>query len=140
MISQWMKKIIHKWLFSYTYELQILEGGNLPTKLLKSNVGYDLYVSRSTLIGAGQTAEIPTGIALKNKIPAWIYFVGNSIFSNHGLISYTGFIDNNVIGEIYIKVFNFSDEDFYVYPTMKLGQIIAMPYTTIKFNFTDALK
>lgn len=140
MINQWLKKMVHKWLFSYNYELQILEGGTIPTKPFKNDAGYDLYVSRSTLIKAGEITNVPTGVACKNKIPAWILLTGrSSTLVRHGLIVDDGIIDGDYTGELFIKVYNPSNEDFHVYPTMRIGQIIVMPHTSIKFSFTDSL-
>lgn len=140
-ISRLIRRLVHKWLFTYDYDLQILEGGQCPTQPYKNDAGYDLYVSKSTTIKPGQTTNVPTGVACKNRIPAWIWLTGrSSTLVRHGLIIDDGIIDGDYVGELFMKVYNPGDKEFHVYPGMRIGQIIVMPKTYVRFNKKDQLR
>lgn len=140
-VNKFIKKVIHKWLFSYEYDLQILEGGRIPTQPYKNDAGYDLYVAKNTVIKAKQMTNVSTGVACKNTIPAWILLTGrSSTLIRYGLIVDDGIIDGDYTGELFIKVYNPGNKDFIIYPGMRIGQIIVIPKTFIRFRMKGVLR
>lgn len=142
LLNNGLKKMIHRWLFSYEYDLKILEGGRKPLKTYKNDAGYDLYISRGVVIPAGQVVNVNTGVACKGSgVNAWIFLTArSSTLHRHGLLVDNAVIDGDYVGELSMVVFNPTKEDIYLHPGMRLGQIIVIPHTTIKFNNVEKLK
>ena len=138
-----LKKLLHRWFFTYKFDLVYLcEGSKMPYKKYKNDAGYDLFISRSTKICVGEMVNVPTGIAIKSYgVPAWVYLTGrSSTLIRHGLIIDNGIIDDGYTGELCIKIYNPTKEDITLYPGMRVGQIIIMPLISAKFRMVERFK
>lgn len=142
MINNFIKKIIHKWLFTYKYYLICDTYAKAPLRAYKNDAGYDLFVLGSVLLPSGKVTNVSTGIYCKScGVPAWIFLTGrSSTFLKHNLMVNDGIIDGDFTGELYINVFNPTDEDIWLYPGMRIGQMIVMPHTSINFVLSDKLE
>lgn len=138
-INNKLKNLIHRWLFVYNYDVIVNQDARLPTRMFKNDAGYDLFVLRSICIPKRKMVNVPTGVFCKsNKIPAWILLTGrSSTLHRHGLIVNNGIIDGDYIGEMFISVYNPTGADIWLYPNMRIGQMIVIPHTTIKFSYVD---
>lgn len=134
-INNFLKLKIHKWLFTYEYLFALREGGKMPIRIYQNDAGYDLYVSENTVVRARSMINVPTGVSCLSKIPAWILLTGrSSTLLKHGLMVNDGVIDGDYTGELFIKVYNPNEKDVLVPKGMRIGQIIVLPHTNIKFN------
>jgi len=139
-INNKIKEAIKSYLFSYDYDLVLLEGGRMPTRAYKNDAGYDLYVTRAVTIPAGKIVNIPTGVACKSKRPAWIMLTGrSSTLVKYGLMVNDAVIDGDYTGELSMKVYNTTKAPVHIPPHARLGQIIVLPHTQVKFSFKDKL-
>ncbi len=141
-LNHWFKRMVHGWLFTYEYEIQLMSMGKIPIKAYKNDAGYDLFISRSVTIPPKQFVNVATGIAIKNKSHcAWIMLTGrSSALHKHGIMVDVGIIDGDYTGELFIKAYNTSKEVIHLYPNMRIGQIIVMPHTSIKWNLVNKLE
>lgn len=141
-INSLLKRVIHAWLFTYYYDIKIIEGGREPVRAYKNDAGYDLFVSKSINIKPNSLKNVPTGVAVKGQSHnAWIMLTGrSSTLIRHGIIVDTGIIDGDYTGELFIKVYNTQKEEISLYPNMRIGQIIVIPHTKIKFKYVEEFK
>lgn len=136
-----IKRLIYKWLFSYTYDMVLLREASSPVKAYKNDAGYDLFVYKSVLIPKHTMVDVSTGVHIKSTgLPAWIYLTGrSSTLMKYGLMVDDGVIDGDYSGEMFIKVYNTTNKDVSLYPGMRIGQMIIIPYTTVKFRQVNKL-
>lgn len=141
-INNVIKRIIHRWLFTYHYDLVLLDASRAPIRAYKRDAGYDLFVSRSVKIPKGKIINVSTGVAIKaNGVPAWILLTSrSSTMLRHGLVVNNGIIDCDYAGELSITVLNPTNEDVYLHPDMRIGQMIIIPHTNCIFTHKDKLK
>jgi len=134
-LNNYIKFWIHRWLFTYNYQFVLERGAKMPVRIYNNDAGYDLFVSKSVMARARSMVNVPTGVSCKSEIPAWILLTGrSSTLSNYGLMVNEGIIDGDYTGELFIKVYNPKNEDVYIPKDMRIGQIIVLPHTNIKFN------
>ena len=138
----WLKKIIHKWLFTYTFDLQVIGGGKPPIRVYKNDAGYDLTVLSSINIPAGEMINVPTGVRCKSTgVPAWLLLTGrSSTLIRHGLIVDDGIIDDGYTGELFIKVYNVTKKDVRLHPDMRIGQMVPMIHINCNFRYREKFK
>jgi dUTP pyrophosphatase len=141
-MNKWLRRLVHRWLFTYQYDLVLMDGARVPCRAYRNDAGYDLYVSRSIKIPVGQMINVSTGVVCRaNGVPAWIFLTGrSSTLIRHGLIVDNGIIDADYIGELFIKIYNPSKKVVYLTPGMRIGQMIVMPHTSIKFKYVEKIK
>ncbi len=135
-----LKRLIHKWLFTYDFHVKLLDGGKeQPVRAYPNDAGYDLYVSRSTLVPAHGTVNVPTGVAIKNNdVTAWILLTGrSSTLHKHGIIVNEAVIDDGYTGEMCMVAYNTTKKDIRLHPDMRIGQIIILPHTNCNFKYVD---
>jgi deoxyuridine 5'-triphosphate nucleotidohydrolase len=134
----WLKKKILAWLFTYQYDIHIGPFGKIPVRAYQNDAGYDLFISKSIVVPAGKGIEIPTEIYCRSKIPAWIMLTSrSSTMDRWGVLVKDAVIDSEYTGELYIYVHNLTKKDVHLPIGIRIGQIIVIPHTTIKFNVVD---
>lgn len=113
-----------------------------PTHGSEGAAGYDLYVTNSADIPAGESTFFHTGIAM--KIP-YGYF--GAIYPRSGLACKKGLrlsnscavIDSDYIGEIMLSIHNDSKEAHRIEAGDRVAQIIIQPYFGINFREVTSL-
>lgn len=76
--------------------------GKLPTKTYPDDAGYDLYVSERTIIPAGQSRDVPCGVAVQLPPGYWAMVTGrSSTLRTRGLLVQPGVIDAGWRGELF---------------------------------------
>ncbi len=101
------------------------EDAKVPYKKHNGDAGWDLFVSKSCVIPAGETMDVHTDI--KMDMPPYLYarIVGrSSTLRKHGLLVNEGIIDNGYTGELFVGIHNMTDKDFHVKKGMRLAQIL----------------
>ena len=127
----WIRNRINKFLFSYEFEILLMDkDAKVPLRAYKYDAGYDLYVSRTTEIKAGEMVNVPTGVAIKSKRPVWFLLIGrSSTLLKHQLIVDIAVIDHEYTGELYAKVLNVGKETKVLSPNMRVAQIVPMHHS-----------
>lgn len=141
MINKLIKSIIQRWLNTYDYDIVLGEGAKIPTRVYPNDAGYDLYLNRGTTVKAHESCDLPTGVRMRNHVPSWLLMTGrSSTIIRYKLHVVMGIIDGDYVGELHLQVTNLSNKDVSFPPHFRVGQIIAMPHTTIRFHQKDKLK
>ena len=136
-----LKKWILDWIFSYDYDVVLMNDAKMPYRAYNNDAGYDLYVYRSTKIPKHQMVNVSTGVFCKSKRSSWLFLTGrSSTLLKYGLLVDIGIIDGDYTGELFVKVYNPSSQDVYLYPEMRIAQLIIIPHTTGKFKVVDKLE
>lgn len=105
----------------------------IPVRATEGSAGMDLSaaVDEETVIRAGETVRIPTGIAAEITQSDYALF----IYARSGIASKfsvspancVGVVDSDYRGEIIVALHNYSDKDFTVTPGMRIAQMILAP-------------
>ena len=115
------------------------EGAFAPSQGHSADAGYDLKVPAhmcgfvkprdSAIVDTGVHFEIPEGYVgfIKSK---------SGLNVKHGLIC-EGVIDSGYTGSIVVKLYNLSDEPYFINGGDKLTQIVFLPIPKIEFEQVD---
>ena len=111
----------------------------LPKKAHKYDAGFDLFSKEDKIVKAKSSAIFDTGVHI--EIPK--HMVG-FLKSKSGLnvkksIVSEGVIDSGYTGSIIVKLYNNSDEDYYVFYGDKITQIVLIPIPDIDLIQVDTL-
>lgn len=112
---------------------KVRENAKIPTRATEGSAGYDLYacVDEPITLKAGETAIIPTGIAIELGNPNYAVFIyprsGIAIKHGIGLLNSVGVIDSDYRGEICVGVINQISEPYTIQPLERIAQMIIKP-------------
>lgn len=106
--------------------------------------GADLYacLNEEVTIPAGETAVIPTGIALELPVGyAGLIYARSGLATKQGLApaNKVGVVDCDYRGEVKVALFNHSTEARTVAPGDRIAQLVITPYITAVFEEKDEL-
>ena len=120
-------------LFSKIKILKKNKNAKIPTRATKGSAGFDLYacMEKEMVILKGERKLISTGIAI--EIPS--EEISALIFSRSGLgakkgitvSNGVGVIDSDYRGEIFVCLYNLSQEDYKILPNDRIAQMIFIP-------------
>ncbi len=106
--------------------------------------GADLYacLNEEVTIPAGETAVIPTGIALELPVGyAGLIYARSGLATKQGLApaNKVGVVDCDYRGEVKVALHNHSSEARTVAPGDRIAQLVITPYITAVFEEKDEL-
>jgi len=116
-----------------------------PVRAHDDDAGWDLHVSETTIIDPHSFTDIPTGIAMELPSWSWGMLTGrSSTLRKRGLLVHTGIIDAGYRGELFIGVWNLTNEEVRVDAGDRIGQLIILDNATArtvmrKINDDEAL-
>lgn len=120
--------------------IYVEKGAYVPERAHKTDAGLDIRSRENKLIEAHGWALLHTGLHV--QLPhetAGLLVSKSGLNVNHGITS-TGLIDEGYTGEILVKLYNNSDENYLVHVGDKISQMVVIPvfYEDIHFkNFLD---
>ena len=122
-------------------DFELGEGAKAPYKKYIGDAGWDLYVSRSADIPAGETVDVHTDVRI--NMPPYLYgrITGrSSSLRHHGLLINEGIIDNGYTGELFVCVHNVGNKTFHVEKGMRLAQILFHTIEDVRWAEVDKIK
>lgn len=116
----------------------------LPTYGSREAAGADLYacLESETVIPAGKTVFIPTGLAMEIPLGcAGLIYARSSMGAKRGLApaNKVGVIDSDYRGQIMVALHNHSQEDQTVQPGERVAQLLITPVFTPGFREVEDL-
>jgi len=131
-----------EWILSYQHEVTFITDNKHQYAIREfhrgEDAGFDLYVSQTTHIPAGEVADVPTGIYLDPKDRLWFHIFGrSSTFKKRGLIINIAVIDHGYRGELYAITHNFTNKKVVVEEGDRICQIIPHRLIPCKFSQGD---
>jgi len=116
----------------------------LPTYGSAEAAGADLYacLDAPVTIGAGESAFIPTGLAM--QIPhgyAGLIYARSGLACKKGLApaNKVGVIDSDYRGEFIVVLHNHSDESYTVSHGERIAQLVVTPVLTLPYELVEEL-
>lgn len=115
---------------------------HIPEQAYDGDAGLDLAACDHVMLGPGERAVVPTGLAL--EIPdGYAGFVQprSGLAARHGIgiVNSPGLIDSGYRGEIRIVLLNTSREAFSVEPGMRVAQLVVVPVAAVRLIEVDEL-
>lgn len=123
---------------------QLRPSARIPANATAGSAGYDLCadIDGAVSIAPGETAKIPTGLALQLEEGfAGFVFARSGLGIKHGIVpaNCVGVIDSDYRGEVIVGLHNQSRETFTVSPADRIAQLVIMPVVTPQFEVCDQL-
>jgi len=115
----------------------------IPDYATDGSAGMDLRacVDQSTIIQAGQTVLIPTGMSIYVADPslAAVLLPRSGLGHKHGIVlgNLTGLIDSDYQGPLMVSLWNRSTDDFTVEPGDRIAQMVFVPIVQASFEVVD---
>ena len=112
----------------------------LPIRAHETDAGLDLRARETQIVAAWSSAVFHTGVHV--QLPqgtAGVLISKSGLNVNHDLTS-TGLIDEGYTGEIVVKLYNHSDEDYTVQAGDKISQLVIIPVYKPVVQIVDNLQ
>ena len=115
----------------------------LPAYATVASAGMDLRaaVDAPLTLGAGETALVPSGIAIHLGDPQLcaVILPRSGLGHRHGIVlgNGTGLIDADYQGPLLISVWNRSQETFTIQPGDRIAQLVVLPVTRVSLQVVD---
>lgn len=112
---------------------KVRENAKIPTRATEGSAGMDLYacIDEPILLKKGDTAVIPTGIAIGLDDPHFAAFIhsrsGLAIKRGIGLLNSVGVIDSDYRGEICVGIIKQTEEPYTIQPFERIAQMVIKP-------------
>ena len=122
--------------------IRLTDDAIIPEKAHADDAGYDLFARESKRIPPGETALIPTGIAI--ALPPWTEAQirprsGLALHHQITVLNTPGTIDAGYRGEIGVILINHGKQDFTVTKGMKVAQMVIAQILDTRLVETDNL-
>lgn len=96
-----------------------------PSKAYPRDAGWDLHTSATTTIAPHTRVDVPTGIEAALPYAFWGHILPrSSTLRKHGLQVVTAVIDSGYRGEMFVQVYNPTNESVTVEAGTRLAQLI----------------
>ncbi len=124
---------------------KVRENAKVPQRATGGSAGLDLCacIDAPLTLGSGETALIPTGVAIALPSAEYGAFVfprsGIAIKHGIGLLNSVGVIDSDYRGEIMVGVINQVKESYTIEPGERIAQMVIMPVSTMPVVEVDEL-
>jgi len=116
--------------------VKLSEGGEVPRHSHAGDAGYDLVVSRDTVIPPHTFVDVHTDIAVIWPDGMWGRITGrSSTLRKKGLLVSEGIIDNEYTGELFTGVYNLGDQEVVIKKGERVAQLI--PHMLIGLEWTE---
>lgn len=126
----------------FKIEVEVLDGGKMPTKAHPTDAGWDLYATSDIVLHPGQVLKHPLNIRLKLPAGTWAEITTKSGLGSKGQLVYAGVIDEAYRGVPHVVMTNVkhtiwddklglqpNEEPLVIKKGEKLAQLIMNPYT-----------
>ena len=117
------------------------EDAVLPYRAHASDSGYDLTSVEEKTIPAKGSAVVPVGLTLGYLQPGWWFRIEprSGLGFKKSLQPHLGIIDNGYRGDLGVKLYNFSDEDWVLPAGSKIAQLVLYPHITADVSFASKI-
>jgi dUTP diphosphatase len=115
----------------------------LPQHAYAGDAGLDLSACERVVLGPGERALVPTGVAVAIP-PGYAGYVQprSGLAIDHGItiVNTPGLVDSGYRGELRIILLNTDGEHaFTVEPGMRIAQLVILPAPPVRLRVVDAL-
>ena len=119
--------------------IYVEKGAYAPNRAHKTDAGLDIRSRETKLVKAHSSALFHTGLHVQLlQGTAGLLVSKSGLNVNHGITS-TGLIDEGYTGEILVKLYNNSDENYLVHAGDKISQLVVIPVFYGCIHIVDSL-
>lgn len=124
---------------------KVKENAKIPERATSGSAGVDLCacIDEPITLGGGETAIVPTGIAIALPSAEYGAFVfprsGIAVKHGIGLLNSVGVIDSDYRGEIMVGLINQIDKPYTVQPNERIAQLVVMPVVPMPIEEVEQL-
>jgi dUTP pyrophosphatase len=119
--------------------IYVEKGAYAPNRAHKTDAGLDIRSRETRLVKAHSSALFHTGLHVQLlQGTAGLLVSKSGLNVNHGITS-TGLIDEGYTGEILVKLYNNSDENYLVHAGDKISQLVVIPVLYEDVHIVDSL-
>ena len=119
--------------------IYVEKGAYAPNRAHKTDAGLDIRSRETRLVKAHSSALFHTGLHVQLlQGTAGLLVSKSGLNVNHGITS-TGLIDEGYTGEILVKLYNDSDENYLVHAGDKISQLVVIPVFYGGIHIVDSL-
>ena len=121
-------------------KVKLQEWAYMPERAHSTDAGADLRTPHDVIVPAKGSVVIDTGVHIELP-PNTVGMLKSKSGLNvkHGITS-EGVIDVGYTGSIAVKLYNHSDETYYICAGEKISQLVVMPILTPDFELVDELE
>lgn len=120
-------------------KIKLDQNAYLPERAHPTDAGLDIKSPESHIVPAGGSAVIHTGVHIQlPENTAGLFVSKSGLNIKHGITS-TGLIDEGYTGEIIVKLYNHTDEAFFVGKGYKVSQLVVIPVLYEQVEVVDSL-
>lgn len=103
------------------------------------DTGYDIYCVEETKVPARGSAVVPTGIKVGFITPGYWFKIEarSGLGFKKGLEPHPGIVDNQYRGDLGVKLFNLTDEDYTFSVGERIAQIVVYDLIDTKISWID---
>ena len=115
-------------------------GAYMPERAHEADAGYDLRSPIKTILYAGESVVIDTGVHI--QIPrgfAGVLKSKSGLNINHDIVG-EGLIDSGYTGSIRVKLYNHGTEDYMIEVGDKISQLVILPIHTPDLVLVEELE
>lgn len=118
------------------------ENALLPTKNHADDSGWDVYSVEDTIIPARGSKIVDNGLTLAYMTPNyWLKVETRSgLGFKHGLLCHPGIIDNGYRGNLGIKIYNLTDQDYTVKKGDRIAQLVVYKNYPAEVSFGEIIE
>src|SRR5450432_877644 len=116
---------------------------HLPAYATPGSAGMDLRacIDAPLMLEAGQTALIPTGIAIHVADPGFaaVILPRSGLGHRHGIVlgNLVGLIDSDYQGQLFVSIWNRGSAVFALNPMERIAQLVVVPVQQVKLNVVE---
>lgn len=109
-------------------KVELEKDAYMPTRAYPTDAGLDLYSPIDITVSAHGSAVIDTGVHIELPPNTFGKIESKSGLNvNHGIVSCGGVIDEGYTGSIMVKLYNLSDDNYWICRGAKIAQLIIQP-------------
>lgn len=116
----------------FKIEVEVLDGGKLPTKAHPTDAGFDAYATDDIQLYPGEVMKHPLNIRMKLPRGSWARIETKSGLGSKGMLVYAGVVDETYRGIPHVIMTNLNMKDvnpIVVKKGEKLAQITMNPHS-----------
>ena len=116
------------------------EGARMPTRAHLTDAGLDLDSREFAIIEPGKSHTFDTGVHMLFDSGTFGKIESKSGLNvAYSVVSCGGVLDEGYTGSVRVKLYNFGDAEWTVYPGDKLAQVVVQPYCVPPMEVVDSL-
>ena len=139
----YFEKISYKqWIEDSGMDIELIENMRMPQRSTELSAGYDFYSAFDFTIPAMGSIVIPTGLRFLFTNPQFFLalYPRSGLGFKHGLLCHPGIIDTGYRGNLGIKIYKLTDQDYTVKKGDRIAQLVVYKNYPAEVSFGEIIE